>query len=82
MADDQQIHERISALIDEEHRLRERVQRGELDPATEQVRLREVEAQLDRYWDLLRQRRARRDAGDDPDYAQPRPVDVVEDYEQ
>ena len=82
MTDDSQIQQRISALIDEEHTLREQVQRGELDPAAEQARLRDVEEQLDQCWDLLRQRRARREVGEDPDHAQPRPVDVVEDYEQ
>lgn len=82
MTDDSQIQQRISALIDEEHTLREQVQRGELDPAAEQARLRDVEEQLDQCWDLLRQRRARRVVGEDPDHAQPRPVDVVEDYEQ
>jgi hypothetical protein len=38
--------------------------------------------QLDQYWDLLRQRRARRDAGQDPSIAQIRDPKTVEDYEQ
>ena len=80
--DEQQIHLRISGLIDEEHRLREMVSRHELDTTDEKQRLAEVEANLDQCWDLLRQRRARREAGEDPDLAEPRPVDVVEDYEQ
>jgi hypothetical protein len=58
------------------------VARHELDTADEQARLAEVEANLDQCWDLLRQRRARRGAGEDPDMAEPRPVDVVENYEQ
>jgi chromosome condensin MukBEF complex kleisin-like MukF subunit len=82
MTEDSQIQLRISALIDEEHALREQVQRGELDPAVERARLSQLEEQLDQCWDLLRQRRARREFGEDPDHARPRPVDVVEDYEQ
>jgi len=80
--EDQQIHLRIAGLIDEEHRLREAVSRHELDSVDEQRRLAELEENLDQCWDLLRQRRAHRDAGEDPDLAEPRPVDVVEDYEQ
>ncbi|HEX6337816.1 MAG TPA: DUF2630 family protein [Jiangellaceae bacterium] len=80
--DEQQIHLRIAGLIDEEHQLREMVSRHELGSADEQRRLAEIEENLDQCWDLLRQRRARRDAGEDPDLAEPRPVDVVEDYEQ
>lgn len=80
--DDRQIHERISELIDEERSLREQAFRHELDPAVEQARLADIEAQLDQCWDLLRQRRASREHGQDPDHAEPRPVDVVEDYEQ
>jgi septation ring formation regulator EzrA len=80
--EDQQIQLRIAGLIDEEHRLREMVSRQELDRADEQRRLAEIEENLDQCWDLLRQRRARRDVGEDPDLAEPRPVDVVEDYEQ
>ena len=80
--DEKQIHQRIAGLIDEEHRLREMVGRHRLDTADEQARLAELEANLDQCWDLLRQRRARREVGEDPDLAEPRPVDVVEDYEQ
>lgn len=80
--DERQIRERIAGLIDEEHQLREMVARRELDTADEQARLAELEASLDQCWDLLRQRRARRDAGENPDLAEPRPADVVEDYEQ
>lgn len=80
--DEQQIQQRIAGLIGEEHELREMVSRHELDTADERVRLAEIEANLDQCWDLLRQRRARRNAGEDPDQAEPRPVDVVEDYEQ
>jgi hypothetical protein len=44
--------------------------------------MREIEVQLDQCWDLLRQRRARRDAGQDPDAAEVRPEGVVEHYQQ
>ena len=53
---------------------------GSLDE--DQRRLREVEVELDRCWDLLRQRRALRDAGGDPDQAQVRDADTVERYRQ
>lgn len=71
---DEDIHARISALIDEEHALA-----GESDAAD---RRRRLEEQLDQCWDLLRQRQARRDAGEDPASARSRPVDEVENYLQ
>jgi hypothetical protein len=80
--DERQILEQVQALVDREHDLRERVQGGELDPQEEQQQLRRVEEALDQCWDLLRQRRARRDAGQSPDEAVVRPVDEVERYEQ
>ena len=49
---------------------------------TDRRRLGEVRASLDQCWDLLRQRRARRNAGQDPDTAAARPPEVVERYEQ
>ena len=48
----------------------------------EEERLRTIEVALDQCWDLLRQRRARRHAGQDPDEAKPRPAPVVENYQQ
>src|SRR3712207_8929155 len=48
----------------------------------QQARLHEVEVQLDQCWDLLRQRRARRNAGQDPDIAAVRPEGTVEGYLQ
>jgi hypothetical protein len=80
--DERQILEQVQALVDREHDLRERVQGGELDPQEEQQQLRRVEEALDQCWDLLRQRRARRDAGQSPDEAVVRPVDEVERYQQ
>ncbi|GAA4880540.1 DUF2630 family protein [Saccharopolyspora cebuensis] len=81
MAEDD-IFERIGALVDEEHRLREGTERGQVDPATEQDRLRTIERRLDQCWDLLRQRRARQEFGADPDAAQPRPAHEVQNYRQ
>jgi Protein of unknown function (DUF2630) len=80
--DERQILEQVQALVDREHDLRRRVQGGDLDPEEEQARLRSVEAALDQCWDLLRQRRARRDAGQSPDEAVVRPVSEVEGYQQ
>jgi hypothetical protein len=81
VADEDPIEQRIQKLADEEHALREREGHGPL-PDEDRLRLAEVELQLDRFWDLLRQRRARRNAGLDPDDAAPRDLDTVEDYLQ
>ena len=78
--DDRQVIARIDALIEEEHELHARHPDG-LD-AAELDRLRDVEVQLDQCWDLLRQRRARRDAGQDPDEATARSESTVEGYQQ
>ena len=77
--DDNELVARISALVDEEHRLEH--EHPDEDPDRVE-RLRSVEVALDQCWDLLRQRRARRDAGLDPDEAQLRPADTVEHYQQ
>ena len=79
--DDVEIVRRISDLADEEHRL-ERSHVGEGLSEAERERLRAVEVALDQCWDLLRQRRARRSAGQDPDTAAVRPEDTVEGYRQ
>ena len=79
--DDKQVLDRIGALVEEEHAL-ERQAIGEGLDEHEQDRLHEVEVQLDQCWDLLRQRRARRNAGQDPDTAQVRPEGTVEGYRQ
>lgn len=70
---------RIHELIDEEHRLRQNLQHG-TPPEEQHQQLRSVEVQLDQCWDLLRQRRALRDAGGDPAAAAVRPPDEVEGY--
>lgn len=72
---DKSILDHINQLIDEEHKLRD----GGGQDAT--ARLKRVEEELDQCWDLLRQRRARREFGQDPDGAQPRDVGTVENYE-
>jgi hypothetical protein len=79
--DDSQVLDRIGALVEEEHTLERQATGGGLDDR-EQARLQEVEVQLDQCWDLLRQRRARREAGQDPDTAQLRPEGTVEGYLQ
>jgi hypothetical protein len=78
---DAEIAERIGELADEEHRLERSHAEDGLD-AAELARLREIEISLDQCWDLLRQRRARRHSGLDPDDAAPRSADVVERYQQ
>jgi Protein of unknown function (DUF2630) len=80
--EDKAVLGRISDLIDEEHRLRGKVQAGEMSTADEHARLREVEEALDQCWDLLRRRRAARDTGLDPDSVEARPVQQVEGYLQ
>lgn len=79
---DTDIMTRIQRLVDDERQLRASVQTGELSTDEEHARLQQVEEQLDQCWDLLRQRRARIEAGQDPDEAVVRPVDEVERYLQ
>jgi hypothetical protein len=79
--DDAEIVQRVGELTEEEHRL-ERDHAGESLSAEDLERLRSIEVALDQCWDLLRQRRARRNAGQDPDDAQVRPASVVEGYQQ
>jgi Rad3-related DNA helicase len=79
---DSEILGRINMLVDEEHTLRERLQQGDLTADEEHQRLRDLEQELDQCWDLLRQRRARREAGENPDDARSRPTGEVEGYLQ
>ena len=82
---DESIAARIERLVDEEHELRNREQQDSTDEQrldTDRRRLDEVQVELDRCWDLLRQRRALRTAGLDPDSAEERSADVVERYWQ
>ncbi|MEA2362530.1 MAG: hypothetical protein QOD71_1675 [Thermoleophilaceae bacterium] len=82
---DESIAARIERLVDEEHALRDREQADAADPdglEADRERLRSVEVELDRCWDLLRQRRAFRDAGTDPEQAHVRDAETVERYQQ
>lgn len=79
---DQDILARIRDLVDTEHALRAKTEAGELDPDTERSRLAELEQTLDQCWDLLRQRRARADAGLPTDEVPVSPANQVEGYLQ
>ena len=79
--DDPQIHGTIEQLVAEEHELWERESNGSATES-DRRRLQELRISLDQCWDLLRQRRALRDAGRDPDTAAAREPEVVERYEQ
>jgi Protein of unknown function (DUF2630) len=80
---DESIAAHIEKLVDEEHSLRQREQVDDDDSLdADRERLQTVEVELDRCWDLLRQRRALRDAGADPDSAQTRDAGTVEGYLQ
>jgi hypothetical protein len=80
--DDKDIMSKITELIDTEHELRSQHSRGELSTEQEKERLRSTEEALDQCWDLLRQRRAKRDYGENPNDAAARPVPEVEGYQQ
>jgi uncharacterized protein DUF2630 len=82
---DESIANRIERLVTEEQELRGREQADSSDTEaleSDRARLSAVEVELDQCWDLLRQRRALRDAGSDPDQAQARDADTVERYQQ
>jgi len=79
--DDVQIHGTIEQLVAEEHELWQREAAGNATDA-DRRRLQQLKVSLDQSWDLLRQRRALREAGGDPDAADVRQPDVVERYEQ
>ena len=72
---DEGVLKRIERLVSEEQELR-------AAPAGDVQRLESLQVELDQCWDLLRQRRARREFGEDPDAAKVRPASVVENYEQ
>jgi hypothetical protein len=80
--DDKEIMAHINDLIQTEHKLRQQLAADELSSDEERERLRSAEEALDQCWDLLRQRRARREFGENPDEAAPRPVSEVEGYQQ
>ncbi len=76
---DQDVIDRIEQLAHEEHTLFEKESEGQAS-TRERARLKEIEVQLDQCYDLLRQRRARRAAGLDPDEAAVRDESTVEGY--
>ncbi len=78
--DAQEIQHRIQELVSREQSLRDTDPSAEPEKHAEE--LRRVEEQLDQCWDLLRQRRAKLDAGQNPDEAQARPISEVEGYRQ
>ncbi|MGH4031885.1 DUF2630 family protein [Actinomycetota bacterium Odt1-20B] len=79
--DQQQILARITAMVDDEKKLRAALAAGAIDVATERERLSVLERELDQCWDLLRQRRAKAEYGGNPDEARVRPAAEVESYE-
>ncbi|MEV2254087.1 DUF2630 family protein [Streptomyces sp. NPDC050147] len=78
--DQEQILSRIASMVDDERTLRESLASGAIDEATERARLDQLERELDRCWDLLRQRRAKAEFGENPDEARVRPAAEVENY--
>jgi hypothetical protein len=80
--DDKQILTTISDLIETEHKLRQQLAAGELSGTEEHAQLKATEEALDQCWDLLRQRRAKREFGGNPDDAAARPASEVENYRQ
>jgi hypothetical protein len=80
--DDNAVHSRINELVAEEEELLESSRGTDGLSDAEDARLKAVEVALDQCWDLLRQRRAKRHAGQDPDAAHVRDVPTVEGYQQ
>ena len=80
--DEKEILAHIDELIQTEHDLRTKLAAGEISSQDEHERLTAAETALDQAWDLLRQRRARREFGQDPGDAEDRPVTEVEGYMQ
>jgi hypothetical protein len=80
--DDKTVLGRISELVDEEHTLRRQLSEGTISTDEEHSRLKDLEESLDQCWDLLRRRRAARDAGHDPDAEQAHGTAEVENYIQ
>ena len=82
MTSERSILSHIDELVAEEHQLRSRHRSGEGLTDAERDRMGELEVQLDQAWDLLRQRRARSEFGENPDNAEPRDPGEVETYLQ
>lgn len=82
MTSDASVSDHIEQLVTEEQTLRGRhSDRSGLSPE-EHARMEAIKVELDQYWDLLRQRRAHEQYGDDPDLSDIRPASEVENYEQ
>jgi hypothetical protein len=79
MSSDEDVMSSINSLMDEEHTLLHAAENGGLDE-TQRQRLHALQIQLDQCWDLLRQRRAKREFGMNPDDATPRDASIVERY--
>ena len=75
---DKEIRSQIEALVEEEHRLRDSPEHTD----EQRARLTQIEQDRDQLWDLIRQRDAKRQYGEDPDEASPRPEPQVENYLQ
>ena len=82
MTSDAEIHAQIEQLVSEEHELEGRSSGHAGLSEAEHARLERIKLHLDQAWDLLRQRRARLEAGLDPDDSSLRDVATVEGYEQ
>jgi len=80
MEQDQRILHRITEMVEDERKLRASLASGEIDNETEQQRLGQLERELDQCWDLLRQRRAKEEYGENPEEASVRPSSQVEGY--
>ena len=78
---DGEILSNIDVLVKEEHELMKRSEHGGLDDE-ERARLKQLQVNLDQCWDLLRQRRAHREFGQNPDESQVRDATTVENYKQ
>ncbi|MGW8376040.1 DUF2630 family protein [Streptomyces sp. ODS28] len=75
------ILDHVTELVDEERRLREQLAEDDLDASsTDRLRLDALERELDQCWDLLRQRNAKIEYGEDPEEAAVRPASEVEGY--
>ncbi|MGW7525815.1 DUF2630 family protein [Streptomyces sp. NPDC054783] len=81
MEQDQRTLGRITEMVEGERGLREALASGQIDSSVEERGLGQLESELDRCWDLLRQRRAKAEYGEDPDEARVRPADQVEGYQ-
>jgi hypothetical protein len=80
--DDASVQTHIEDLVAEEHRLLAAAGEGQGLAPDQHERLERVKVELDRYWDLLRQRRAREEFGLDPDFVELRDESTVERFQQ